>query len=154
MMWMIWALIIFGVVWDAADSFTLRHAERDQCVGVARRAPDDFLSVSKCVAENRQQTWLWEGKRLKNKSSGKCIVVRDNPDKRPNWEVQCLVPELEGITKKHHDDHNERTEYTRTGEHGLKNSKGKCLKFPKLGKYGYNFQLGNCTEDEYDPYYE
>jgi hypothetical protein len=152
-MWMVWALIIFGGVWDAADSFTLRHAERDLCVGVLANLPEDFLSVRKCVAGTTIQMWLWEGKRLKNKSSGKCIVVHENATS-PNEQVGCLLPDWKSVTKKQHDDHNELTEYTRTGEHGLKNSKGKCLKFPRKGENGYNFQLGNCTGDKYDPYYE
>jgi hypothetical protein len=148
-MWMIWALIVFGGVWDAADSFTLRRAERDECIGVRG---DNKLSLSKCVAGSDKQTWLWDGKRLKNKLKGKCLVVFDDTE-YPNKILECSLPELKGTTKKHHDDFNEDTEFTRTGKHGLKNSKGKCLKFPQ-NRSDVSFSLGNCTEDKDDPYYE
>jgi hypothetical protein len=149
-MWIFWALIIFGGVWDAADSITLRHAQSDQCVSARGQLHSYKVYVTKCRTGSDGQTWLWEGKRLKNKLAGRCIVVYSDDD-YDNQLDECSI-ELKGAPKKFYADHDERTEYTRFGQHGLKNSKGKCLKFPKTSDE--QMRLGNCTDDKFDPYYE
>jgi hypothetical protein len=136
-MWLIWGLIILGGVWDAAYSITLRNAEYDKCVGVY----GNEVQVRKCMAGSDSQTWLWEGKRLKNKKSGECLGVPrgDHTNMFP-----CSFPGA-GPEK----GYNEITEFTRSGEHGLKTSKGKCLKC-----LPHAMTLGNCKDDKDDPYYE
>jgi hypothetical protein len=136
-MWLIWGLIILGGVWDAAYSITLRNAEYNKCVGLNGKE----VHLKKCRAGSDGQTWLWEGKRLKNKKSGECMGV---PREDHTNMVPCSFPGV-GPEKLY----NEFTEFTRVGEHGLKTSTGKCLKF-----LPHAMTLGNCTDDKDDPYYE
>jgi hypothetical protein len=152
MNWMIWTLIILGAVWDwdAAHSITLQNEKR--CIVVKPAERDYYLVVSECVAGGSDgQTWLWEGKRLKNKLSGTCIGVAVDKD---YGLYDCSLAEVPGAPKKHYRVHKEYTEFTRFGQHGLKNSKGKCIKFPQGIRADGMRLIANCTEDKLDPYYE
>jgi hypothetical protein len=152
MNWMIWTLIILGAVWDwdAAHSITLQNEKR--CIVVKRAERNYYLVVSECVGGGSDgETWLWEGKRLKNKLSGSCIGVAADKD---YGLYDCSLAEVPGAPKSHSRIHKEYTEFTRFGQHGLKNSKGKCIKFPRgVGADGMRL-VANCTEDKLDPYYE
>jgi hypothetical protein len=139
-MWVVWVLIIFGGVWDAADSATLRSAKDNICIG-AQHTDQVKLYVRQCVAGSDAQTWLWEGKMLKNKLTGKCLRVKGDDS------YDSYMCALQGKQQK--ELNLERMEFTRFGEHGLKNSKEKCLKL-----LGGPYLVGNCTEDKFDPYYE
>jgi hypothetical protein len=144
MMWNVWGLIIVGGVWDSATSIRLRNAEDDRCVGVV----GETLRMSSCRAGNAGQSWLWEGKRLKNKLSGQCIGVPAD-ELRYGRVIQPMWMCGDSGYSKGYD---EATEFARFGEHGLKTSKGKCLKLPRGEKDA--MKLANCKEDKEDPYYE
>jgi hypothetical protein len=138
-MWIVWGLVIFGGVWDAATSITLRNAEADRCVTVLGR---NTVAKLKCTAGDDSQTWLWEEKRLQNKKTGQCLGV---PKGRDHTLLTCPAPK----------GYNSGTEFIRWGEHGLKTSQGKCLKIASSGSR-LAMNLVNCTgvEDKDDPYYE
>jgi hypothetical protein len=141
-MQIVWALIILGGVWDAADSFRLRNAEKDQCIGVF--AGQSQAEKTKCRVGSKAQTWLWEGKRIKNNRTGKCIRV---PQDDFQGMISCSFPGA-GSEKQY----NALSEFTRVGEHGLMISEGKCIKFPKDSDRA--LRVGECKEDKDDPYYE
>jgi hypothetical protein len=147
-MWVVWALIIFGVVWDAADSAMLRYAKDNICISVVERQPSQnkVELYGRCQEGSDGQTWLWEGKKLKTKLTGQCIWV--DADSGYAHPSVCTLPSH--YNEKWKQSNKERLEFTRFGEHGLKNSKGKCLKF---NSGGLRF-VANCTEDKEDPYYE
>jgi hypothetical protein len=143
MMWIVGALIILGGGWDAADCIMLRNAKYNTCVGV-KRSEKSLLEYSPCKEGRDWQLWLWEGKRLKNKWTGECFGVRkDHEYDQYPCSHSANAKEARKTWL------NELTEWTRFGEHGLKNSKEKCLKFASNG-----VKFGNCTEDQDDPYYE
>jgi hypothetical protein len=144
MMWIVGALIIFGGgYWDAADCIMLRNAKYNECVDV-QRSDKNIWEYSPCKEGKDSQVWLWEGKKLKNKWTGTCIRVRKDYDFGP---YICSLPANTKEDKRR--SINELMEWTRFGEHGLKTSTGKCLKFASNG-----LRYGNCTEDQDDPFYE
>jgi hypothetical protein len=144
-MWVVWALIVFGGVWDAADSVMLRNAKENICIGVPPYDKSKLEYHGKCVAGSDAQTWLWEGKMLKNKLTGKCLQVMGDY----SYDMyMCTLPKTFRPDKK--ELYTDEMEFTRFGEHGLKNPKEKCLKFDSGG---LRF-VGNCKEDKEDPYYE
>jgi hypothetical protein len=117
MMWNVWGLIIVGGVWDAVTSITLRNAEDDRCVGVV----GETVRMSSGRAGYAGQSWLWEGKRLKKELTVQYIGV-------PTGDVHSMWMCGDSGYSKGYD---EATEFARWGEHGLKTSKGKCLKLPR-----------------------
>jgi hypothetical protein len=138
MMWIVWGLIIFGGVWDAATSIRLRNAESDRCL---TDLGNQMVKIVNCRAGSDSQTWLWQEKRLQNKMSGRCLGVPKGGDHILQY---CQAPK----------GYNAGTEFIRWGEHGLKTSKGKCLKINSGSMF--KMDLVNCTgvEDKDDPYYE
>jgi hypothetical protein len=145
-MWVVGALIIFGGVWEAAYSAQLRNVKANICISVVRHTGETQLELNRrCREGSDGQIWLWEGKKLKNKLTGECIWVDAD---RGHGHSPCSLPEH--FQEKMKQSHNERLEFTRFGEHGLKNSKEKCFKFSRSGLRA----LSNCTEDNEDPYYE
>jgi hypothetical protein len=145
-MWMIWALIIFGGVWDAAYSAKLRNVNANICISLEQHTDETKLELyRRCKEGSDGQIWLWEGKKLKNKLTGECFYLDADGG---YGRFPCSLPAH--YKEKRKQSHNERLELTRFGEHGLKNSKEKCLKFSRSGIRA----LSNCTEDNEDPYYE
>jgi hypothetical protein len=147
-MWMIWALVIFGGVWDAAYSAQLRNVMANICISVEEHTDETKLELfRRCREGSAGQIWLWEGKKLKNKLTGKCIKV----DANDRFGHSTCSPTFPAHYKeKMIQSFIERLEFTRFGEHGLKNCKEKCLKYSGSGMR----VLSNCTEDNEDPYYE
>jgi hypothetical protein len=145
-MWVYGALMIFGGVWDAAYSAQLRNVKAKICISVEEHTDETKLQLyRRCKEGSDGQIWLWEGKKLQNKLTGECIYV----DAEGGYgHSPCSLPAH--VKEKIKQSHNERLEFTRFGEQGLKNSKEKCFKFSRSGIRA----IGNCTEDNEDPYYE
>jgi hypothetical protein len=163
-MWVIWALIICGgVCWDPADCFRLQNnAEGTFCATVGWSDEKHTFRMAKCKAGQGgddaadAQTWLWEGKKLKNKLSGRCLgtlsIANDNRLERCKYVDNGYESSKQaGI-----ENHRNRTEFTRFGKHGLKASNGKCLKISRNGLPGFPGMRfsDDCEEDKDDPYYE
>jgi hypothetical protein len=135
-MWIIWALIFFGGVWDAADCIILKYNNTNHtaCLELYNNY---MVHLNPCKEGYDAQIWLWKGKMLKNRQGGQCLSI----DKTPSIQtlMNCRDKRTEEIAK---------MEFTRFGEHGLKNlATGKCLKIPIM-------RLAKCEEDMNDPYYE
>jgi hypothetical protein len=140
-MWIVWRLIIFGGVWDAATSIRLRNAEADRCLTVLGQRSQQMVKISDCRAGDDSQTRLWQEKRLQNKMSERCLGV---PKGRDHILEYCQAPK----------GYNSGTEFIRWGEHGLKTSKGKCLKINSGPSFTMDLVNSTGVEDKDDPYYE
>jgi hypothetical protein len=148
-MGIIWALIIFGGVWDAADCIKLQRQDGELCVTVDKY-DNRTVTARKCSAgDDDTQTWLWEGNKLKNKWAGKCFGLETLPFKYFLYPCSFVRSRNKSIPlAEDRKQYNDNTEFTRFGKHGLKGSHGKCLKVPGI------LTFDKCEEDKNDPYYE
>jgi hypothetical protein len=154
-MWVIWALMICGgVFWDAADCIRLQNSEGTFCAEAARTTA--YYTIAKCKAVGDDaQTWLWDGKRLKNKLTGRCFGIWAVTNKALET-CKYVSTGYESSKQAGIEDHRNRTELTRFGKHGLKASNGECVKMFGLPLPGRipQMRFSDCEEDKNDPYYE
>jgi hypothetical protein len=136
-MWIIWALIIFGGVWDAADCIILKYTSTDPKTTACLQVYDnDRVTLVPCNEGYDAQIWLWKGKMLQNRQTVQCLYIDSASNKTL---MHCRDNRKEVIAK---------MEFTRFGKHGLKNpATNKCLKMPMM-------RFAKCEEDMNDPYYE
>jgi hypothetical protein len=151
-------LIILGVVcWEPAHCFRLqsqiqsRKGVQDLCLIWTDRSP---LFMTDCVGKGSSgdddgdmQTWLWEGKAIKNKLSGQCLAV---DTLKHGFLLNCSYVGWQTDFSLSKERYMAMIEFSRVGVHGLKSSlDGKCL---KIHERGISFQT--CKEDKDDPFYE
>jgi hypothetical protein len=158
---LLWGLLIIlgGVCWEPAHCFRLQSqiqtgkGVHDLCLIWGERSPiyGPPLFMTDCQEKGSlgsdMQTWLWEGKAMKNKKSGKCLGVETL---QHGFLLNCSYIGWQTEFSLSKERYMAMIEFSRVGEHGLKSSlDGKCL---KIHERAISFQT--CKEGKDDPFYE